>query len=220
MSKHLPADSPTSLDDRINTVPQLENEKDIYISEHEKKLDDTHSASDAPFVVPEDWIARFIASYEGEHAGETLPPGSDPELTARAVFTKDVDESVSFLKEYLEEMSTDYTLDVAFAQYMRDLVLGPEHCAMDQGDWAYEVCRVAGTCDNWSPYAEVRAVLLPYDDPNQPCETPRAYVLGIFWVTVSTLINTCESYPIDGADPQSSSRASPEFRYPVRSFSC
>jgi hypothetical protein len=57
---------------------------------------------------------------------------------------------------------------------------------------AYLCCKTAGKMQNWSPYAEVRAVTLPYDDPEEPCESVRAYVLGFFWVCVCTAVNTCE----------------------------
>jgi hypothetical protein len=63
---------------------------------------------------------------------------------------------------------------------------------MEQGEWAYEVCKRAGLCHNWSPYAEVRAVTLPYDDADEPCESFRAYLLGYFWVCVCTAVNTCK----------------------------
>ncbi|QWU88306.1 hypothetical protein CA3LBN_002571 [Candidozyma haemuli] len=41
----------------------------------------------------------------------------------------------------------------------------------------------------WSPYPEVRAVTDPFDDPSIPCETFRAYLVGIVWVVLGTFIN-------------------------------
>ncbi|KAF3987056.1 hypothetical protein FT663_04611 [Candidozyma haemuli var. vulneris] len=41
----------------------------------------------------------------------------------------------------------------------------------------------------WSPYAEVRAVTDPYDDPDTPCETFRVYLIGIIWIVLGTFIN-------------------------------
>ncbi|PSK37700.1 OPT family small oligopeptide transporter [Candidozyma pseudohaemuli] len=41
----------------------------------------------------------------------------------------------------------------------------------------------------WSPYPEVRAVTDPFDDPSIPCETFRAYLVGIIWVVLGTFIN-------------------------------
>ena len=75
---------------------------------------------------------------------------------------------------------------------LRELIQGNEHCEMERGDWSYEVCKRAGLYANWSPYAEVRAVTLPYDDPDEPCESLRAYLLGYFWVCVCTSVNTCK----------------------------
>lgn len=208
MSKAAPAESPSSLVDQIHSLPHIEGEKDIYVDSSEKKLDDAdgRSTPEGDYTPPDAWIQRFIDSYTGEHHGETLPPGTDVERTAQAIFTRDEHASVAWLKDYLEEMRTDYTLDAAFAKYMRDLTLGPEHCQMEYADWAYETARVAGTCDNWSPYAEVRAVLVPYDDVNMPCETIRAYVLGMFWVVVATLVNTCEHYSVGISHTMADSR--------------
>lgn len=188
-----PPESPSSFDDAIQAMPRVGDDGEIYNDVAEKKIDHDVN-SEGEFVPPEEWIVRFIENYSGQHTGETLPPGSDPDRTARAVFTMNETDGVAFLKEFYDEMKTDYTFDLKYAQHIRDLCLGHEHCNMEYSDWAYETARVAGTCDNWSPYAEVRAVLLPYDDVNMPCETPRAYILGTFWVAAATLVNTCE-YP-------------------------
>lgn len=41
-----------------------------------------------------------------------------------------------------------------------------------------------------SPYPEVRSVTEPYDDPNMPCETFRAYLIGIIWSIIGAGLNT------------------------------
>lgn len=40
-----------------------------------------------------------------------------------------------------------------------------------------------------SPYEEVRAVTDPSDNPEEPVESIRAYILGIFWVIIGTAVN-------------------------------
>jgi hypothetical protein len=40
-----------------------------------------------------------------------------------------------------------------------------------------------------SPYAEVRAVVDPYDDPNTPVATIRAWVIGIAFVVLTAFVN-------------------------------
>jgi hypothetical protein len=65
---------------------------------------------------------------------------------------------------------------------------------MEEGEWAYVTCKTAGLVNNWSPYAEVRAVTLPYDDPDEPCESIRAYLVGFFWVCCASAVNTCKLF--------------------------
>ena len=173
--------------------------------------------------VPEDWISRFIDEYSGEHGGqsETLPPGSDPEMTARAVLTMHEDEAVKLLKERLDAPDHDYNFDSVFWERMKLLVQGPEAYGQEYADWAYMTAKAAGFIYNWSPYAEVRAVTLPYDDPAEPCETFRAYFLGFFWVIIVTGVNTCKSRTSMGLLTwQSFHPDSLVFPFQVRLFSC
>jgi hypothetical protein len=156
--------------------------------------DEKAQSPDQGWTVPEDWISRFIDDYTGEHGGqsETLPPGADPELTARAVLTYHQDEAVKLLEERINATDYDYNFDTVLMERIKVLVAGPEASGMEYGDWAYITSKTAGFINNWSPYAEVRAVTIPYDDPAEPCETARAYFLGFFWVIVVTAVNTCK----------------------------
>lgn len=145
------------------------------------------------WVPPEEWVQRLVSEYTDKHVGETLPPGSDPLRVAKAILTLSEDEAVAVFLEFRESQRNDYTIDQKLLQQIEELAKGPKHCDMEEGEWAYTVCRTAGILHNWSPYAEVRAVTLPYDDPEEACESFRAYVLGFFWVCVVTAVNTCKS---------------------------
>lgn len=164
-------------------------------SKDDVQQDEKADPSATGWTVPEEWIARFIDEYTGEHGGqsETLPPGSDPELTARAVMTFHEDEAKKLLEERVNASHYDYNFDTKMMERLKMLIQGPEACGYEHGDWAYITSKTAGYIHNWSPYAEVRAVTIPYDDPNEPCESFRAYFLGFFWVIVVTAVNTCES---------------------------
>jgi hypothetical protein len=168
-------------------LPPIKSE--TYVEYNEKP---EHPASPGAFP-PVEWLERLKAEYTGQHAGETLPPGCDPDRMATAVLTLDLEESVEVLKDLLVSQKDDYTIDQRMLARLRELVQGHEACEMTMGDWSYEVCKRAGLCHNWSPYVEVRAVTLPYDDVEETCESLRAYLLGYFWVCVCTGINTCES---------------------------
>jgi len=173
--------------DRIQySLEELDKSADI----DEKQVVD---ASSDHWIPSNDWLVRFTEEYTGQHGGETLPAGSDPDRVASSVLTMNEDLSVEFLKSIIESHHQDYTFDSGFMQRCKELVEGNQACGMEHGEWAYETAKTAGIIQNWSPYAEVRAVVLPYDDPEEPCETFRAYALGVFWVCVVTAVNTCES---------------------------
>lgn len=161
---------------------------------HDVNVDEKRGAAETQesWLPPEEWLERFKSEYTGQHGGETLPPGSDPDRVAEAIFTLSVSQAVDRLKSIIAEHAQDYSFDTALMQRCKDLSEGREACGMKEDDWDYEVCRLAGLVDNWSPYAEVRAVTLPYDDPDEACESIRAWFLGMFWVIVCTGINTCK----------------------------
>lgn len=165
-------------------------EKSLGVSFDEKAGTEGSQESWSP---SEEWLERFKSEYTGQHGGETLPPGSDPDRVAEAIFTMSVTQSMDRLKSTIEEQAQDYSFDTALMQRCKDLVEGHAACDMDSGDWNYQVCRTAGLIHNWSPYAEVRAVTLPYDEPEETCESFRAWFLGLFWVVICTGINTCKS---------------------------
>ncbi|KAK6456528.1 OPT oligopeptide transporter protein-domain-containing protein [Scheffersomyces xylosifermentans] len=56
-------------------------------------------------------------------------------------------------------------------------------------DWSLQVRIEAALIAYHSPYAEVRAVTDPYDDPSIPVETFRVYLLGIIWTAIGAFIN-------------------------------
>lgn len=152
----------------------------------------TPDSADA-WVPPADWREKLRDEYTGEHSGETLPPGSNVDRVVDAVLTLSPKESVKALEEIIVWHARDLSFMQPVMDRIKELVQGAEACDMSEDDWAYETCRTAGLLVNYSPYPEVRAVTLPYDDPDEPCETIRAWVLGIFWLIGCTCVNTCES---------------------------
>ena len=164
-------------------------------SSDEGKHEDTLDEKNVPigeWVPPLAWIQRFLDEYTGEHGGEAAPAGADIQRCAYAVLTMDETIAREHLRYIIVEHADDYTFDKEFMGLIKDLVQGNTACEMEYDDWAYTVAKVAGLINNWSPYTEVRAVTLPYDDMDQPCETMRSYFLAAFWVCVCTAVNTCK----------------------------
>ena len=161
---------------------------------NEKSLDTSLSSPGGGWAAPNEWLLRLEAEYSGQHSGqsETLPAGSDPNRIATAIFTLNEEESVKILRSLIDGHENDYTIDHNLIRRCAELVEGNTACGMDYGEWTYVTCKTAGLIHNWSPYAEVRAVTLPYDDPDEPCESVRAYIVGFFWVCAASAVNTCE----------------------------
>lgn len=174
--------------DRVSGLPLDKTDHTIDIEQDDRK-NEIDAEDQFP---PEGWFERLKAEYTGQHGGETLPAGCDPDRMVAAILTLNEDESVQVLEDLLVSQREDYTIDRQMMARLRELIRGNKACDMEQGEWAYEVCKRAGLCHNWSPYAEVRAVTLPYDDADEACESFRAYVLGYFWVCVCTAVNTCK----------------------------
>jgi hypothetical protein len=150
------------------------------------------STEGSQWQCPPEWANRMRDEYSGNHEGETLPPGSDVDRVIAAVLTFSPEESVQKLKEAIDIHHNDLSFMSPIMDRITLLVQGPEAAGLDKDDWSYIVCKQAGLIFNWSPYPEVRSVTLPYDDPQEPCETIRAFVLGMFWLIVCTIVNTCE----------------------------
>lgn len=141
---------------------------------------------------PAEWVARLLDEYTGQHGGdtETLPAGSDPDRVVAAVLTLNEEESVKVLRAVIADHHQDYTFDRVQMNRLKELVEGHEACEMEYGEWSYSVAKMAGYMQNWSPYAEVRAVTLPYDDPEELSS-------GYAFALPSTLSSTQDSqaYP-------------------------
>lgn len=190
---------------------------------NEKALYTTTSLDDS-WTAPDEWHQRLVAEYTGQHDGksETLPAGSDPERVATAILTLNEEESLKILKDLVKNCHNDYTIDHVLIERCKELLEGSAACELGHDDWAYVICKTAGTVHNWSPYAEVRAVTLPYDDPEEPCESIRAYVVGFFWVCVASAVNTCKLCDISSQyiaeHSQSLVLANLESQFRVKSF--
>jgi len=167
------------------------NEKDSNSDVHAEIHDAKGISPPGEWQCPPDWAERMRNEYSGNHEGETLPTGSDVDRVIAAVMTFGPEEAVKKLEQAIDIHHRDLSFMKPYMERIKLLVQGPEASGLDYEDWQYVVCKQAGLIFNWSPYPEVRAVTLPYDDIEEPCETVRAYVLGMFWCIGCTIVDTC-----------------------------
>ena len=76
---------------------------------------------------------------------------------------------------------------------IRVLVQGAKASDMDHDDWLLELKVEAAIIHFHSPYPEVRSATLPYDDPSEPVETIRVYLIGLALTAGSAFLNTVYS---------------------------
>ncbi|CAN3361719.1 oligopeptide transporter 2 [Diutina catenulata] len=56
-------------------------------------------------------------------------------------------------------------------------------------NWAFQVRVEAGLIEFYSAYPQIRAIVDPYDDTEQSCETVRVYMIGIVWTVLGAVVD-------------------------------
>lgn len=98
-------------------------------------------------------------------------------------------EALEILTEAIKYHTDDVNFPLKTMDRIKDLVEGPLQANMDQAAYEEEVKIEAVLIGHHSPYPEIRAVTDPFDDPEELCETFRAYFLGLFWTVIGTGVN-------------------------------
>ncbi|KAK9243528.1 OPT oligopeptide transporter protein-domain-containing protein [Lipomyces tetrasporus] len=113
----------------------------------------------------------------------------DPDYILDNMKSLTLEESLALLKEAAEYYKEDVNFPEDMMMRIKILLLGEQISGMDPFYYQLEARLQAALIKFDSPYPEVRAVIRPTDDPSMPCETFRAYVVGIFWVCCASFIN-------------------------------
>lgn len=100
-----------------------------------------------------------------------------------------VDDALLILNKAIKYHDDDINFPQEVREKIKLLVQGPE--AYGTNYEAYESdLKVEATLIHYhSPYPEVRAITDPFDDPEETCETFRAYFWGILWSIIGTGVN-------------------------------
>lgn len=124
----------------------------------------------------------------GEYGHETLRDAGPLEILADRADMSDA-EAVGILRTAIKEHENDPNFPRETLRLFKKLVRGPSSFAPDP-EWSNEVKAQAAMIQFHSPYAEVRAVTDPVDDPHIPVETLRVYILGMLAMGGVTALNT------------------------------
>ncbi|KAK9462057.1 OPT oligopeptide transporter protein-domain-containing protein [Lipomyces oligophaga] len=167
------------------------NEKTIGVEISDEPSLDSDSIANEKYIATEytveerERIANFIANSESmkdllEH---------DFEYILSVLPKMNVERGLEIIKEALEEHSEDVNFPNVMLEDLRAVIKGQEESGYDEEFYELDVCLQACILRYHSPYPEVRAVVPPTDDYDMPCETIRAYIIGIFWVGCGSFIN-------------------------------
>ncbi|KAJ5933993.1 hypothetical protein N7454_006322 [Penicillium verhagenii] len=130
-----------------------------------------------------DLAERLVAS------GDAMAPIDDIEYVMDKIDTLSIDECKDIITKLLKYHEYDYNLGNALREKLARLIEGPSE-GQDPEEWELQLKTETALNHFYSPYPEVRAVTVPTDDPDIPCETIRAHLLGYIWAIIAQFTNS------------------------------
>lgn len=122
-------------------------------------------------------------------SGDAMAPIEDIEYVMDKISTLTIDECKDIIEKLLKYHEYDYNLGNALREKLSRLIEGPSE-GQDPEEWELQLKTETALNHFYSPYPEVRAVSVPTDDPNIPCETIRAHLLGYMWAIIAQFTNS------------------------------
>ncbi|KAK9244829.1 OPT oligopeptide transporter protein-domain-containing protein [Lipomyces tetrasporus] len=138
----------------------------------------------------EDYKSR-VAYELREQFGDYMEVGDQKgyDIIFRETLQMTKERGLEILDRIVDYHHDDVNFPDSTMNRIRFLLLGQEGTHMDPEAYEIAVKVEATLIDSFSPYPEVRAVCDPFDDPEMPVETIRAYLLGIIWVLIGSFVN-------------------------------
>ena len=121
---------------------------------------------------------------------DDIAPARDVQMILEKVIEMTDEEAMQVILDAIEFHKMDPNFPPWTMSKLRELVRGYKACDMSEDDWSFDIRTEASILKYHSPYPEVRSVTDPFDDPDSPCETFRAYVLGLIFMCGATGLNT------------------------------
>ncbi|KAJ5166085.1 uncharacterized protein N7482_004866 [Penicillium canariense] len=121
--------------------------------------------------------------------GDDMAPIDDIEYVMDKINTLTTEECKDIIQKLLKYHEYDYNFSNALREKLSSLIEGPSE-GQDAEEWELQLKTEAALNRFYSPYPEVRAVATPTDDPDIPCETIRAHLLGYMWAIIAQFTNS------------------------------
>ena len=137
-----------------------------------------------------DLINNAISTSFGQQVNDSGQFEPEIEYIIEKMMTLSDEQALEILKKIIVEHDKDFNFPAHTLAVIKNLVQGPKANDMNLDTYTWTVKTNAALIHFNSPYAEVRAIAEPFDDPSTPQMTIRAYLLGIIWMCGCTAVNT------------------------------
>lgn len=132
-----------------------------------------------------------IAQYYGNKAkNDKIAPATDITYILDQIVSMSEDRAVEILLGAIQYHADDPNFPGETMRKIKVLVQGSKVAELEPADYDFDLKAEAAIIHYHSPYPEVRSVTDPFDDPDAPVETFRAYALGLMLMAGCTAINT------------------------------
>lgn len=132
-------------------------------------------------------IAGVVENFAKSH--DVRVPLDDVEYVMDKIAVLSVDDCKEIIRDLLKYHEYDYNFANSQREKLAALLEGPAEGETTE-EWELALKTQAAVNKFYSPYPEVRAVTTPTDDPDIPCETIRAHLLGYMWAILAQFTNS------------------------------
>ena len=165
------------------------DEKKEEITAVDDHIEQIVASGNAQDITPE--MRQKIVNYYGRKAEEDdIAPAADVTAILERIIEMGEEDALDIIVHSIEYHKDDPNFPDTTMTKIKLLALGYKEADMDPHDWMFDLKTEAAMLHYHSPYPEVRSVTDPFDDPEIPVETPRAYFLGMIFMGGATALNT------------------------------
>lgn len=174
--------------DQSPTLDASDDSKPVSLQKGVEEHLSGHGATDTDSTQPaRERMLDKMAIHYGQKPGDE--PSEAVLFMAEKMALLTEDEALAVLRQAVEVHSDDPNFPSETMSKIQHLLGGRE--SFDGDEYDLELRAEAAIIHYHSPYAEVRSVTAPTeDDISEPCETWRAYLLGIGFMAGATAVNT------------------------------
>lgn len=119
---------------------------------------------------------------------DDMETATDLDYIIQAIYGLTDAQAISILHRTIEEHDNDPNFPPHTKKYLRQLI-NKEAIEISDEKYSFALRLEAALIHFHSPYPEVRAISDPIDNPEEPAETWRVYLLGIVWVIIGSGVN-------------------------------